>query len=34
MKYSTNKEKRWKGEKFDGLITEDGEIGTLIKFTE
>ena len=28
------KEKKGKVEKFDGMITEDGEIGTLIKFTE
>jgi len=29
-----DKEKRGKIEKFEGMITEDGEIGTLIKFTE
>lgn len=28
------KEKKGKIEKFEGMITEDGEIGTLIKFTE
>ena len=28
------KEKKGKVEKFDGMITEEGEIGTLIKFTE
>jgi hypothetical protein len=28
------KEKKGKVEKFDGMITEDGEIATLIKFTE
>lgn len=28
------KEQKGKVDKFDGLITEDGEIGTLIKFAE
>ena len=28
------KEKKGKVEEFDGMITEEGEIGTLIKFTE